>query len=243
MPVLALQGVRGGTGATSVTAALAWALHQLGESVIAMDLSPANQLRLHFNTPFAEVNGWMRAVLDGDSERPVALRYPDGPDFIPFGQLSGQERQNLPAMTAALMAPWPQSLPQLQAHYRWVLLDLPSDMPAWLLPLRAQADRLIRVLTADANCHLRLQQPQAEADLLYLLNQFNANSKVQQDLHQLWLSTLRNLIPLMIHRDEALSEALLMKQPLGEYRPHALATEEITTLANWLLMHVAKRPV
>jgi hypothetical protein len=25
---------------------------------------------------------------------------------------------------------------------------------------------------------------------------------------------------------------------VGEYRPHALASEEINTLANWLLLHV-----
>ena len=43
MPVLALQGIRGGTGTTSVTAALAWALQQLGESTLVIDWSPTNQ--------------------------------------------------------------------------------------------------------------------------------------------------------------------------------------------------------
>lgn len=42
MPVLALQGVRGGIGTTSVTAALAWALQQLDESVLVIDFSPDN---------------------------------------------------------------------------------------------------------------------------------------------------------------------------------------------------------
>ncbi len=35
MAILGLQGVRGGTGVTSITAALAWALQLLGESVLA----------------------------------------------------------------------------------------------------------------------------------------------------------------------------------------------------------------
>lgn len=64
MPVLALQGIRGGTGTTSVTAALAWALQQLGESTLVIDWSPTNQLRLHFNTPHSERCGWMRAALE-----------------------------------------------------------------------------------------------------------------------------------------------------------------------------------
>ncbi len=96
----------------------------------------------------------------------------------------------------------------------------------------------MQLLVADGNCHTRLHQPFTTRRPLYLLNLFNANSKVQQDLHQLWIGSLHSLIPLLIHRDEALSEALLNKQPLGEYRPHALASEEIVTLANWLIMYV-----
>lgn len=57
MPVIALQGMRGGIGTTSVTAALAWAFQQLGESVLAIDCSADNLLRLHFNTPFALARG------------------------------------------------------------------------------------------------------------------------------------------------------------------------------------------
>ncbi len=65
MPVIALQGLRGGMGTTSVTAALAWALQQLGESVLAIDFTPDNLLRLHFNTPFELARGWARAERDG----------------------------------------------------------------------------------------------------------------------------------------------------------------------------------
>lgn len=237
MPVLALQGIRGGTGTTSVTAALAWALQQLGESTLVIDWSPTNQLRLHFNTPHSERCGWMRAALDGDAQH-VALRYPDGPDFIPFGELNGEERARFYADPASFASDWLQHLTELKTQYRWVLLDLPGGEHPWLQPIYAQADRLVQLLVADGNCHTRLHQPFTTRRPLYLLNLFNDNSKVQQDLHQLWIGSLHSLIPLLIHRDEALSEALLNKQPLGEYRPHALASEEIVTLANWLIMYV-----
>lgn len=42
MPLIALQGVRGGTGATSLCAALGWALTALGESVLLIDGSPSS---------------------------------------------------------------------------------------------------------------------------------------------------------------------------------------------------------
>ncbi len=184
MPVLALQGIRGGTGTTSVTAALAWALQQLGESTLVIDWSPTNQLRLHFNTPHSERCGWMRAALDGDAQH-VALRYPDGPDFIPFGELNGEERARFYADPASFASDWLQHLTELKTQYRWVLLDLPGGEHPWLQPIYAQADRLMQLLVADGNCHTRLHQPFTTRRPLYLLNLFNANSKVQQDLHQL----------------------------------------------------------
>ncbi len=88
MPVIALQGLRGGMGTTSVTAALAWALQQLGESVLAIDFTPDNLLRLHFNTPFELARGWARAEQDGGGWQEGALRYCENLDFLPFGRLN-----------------------------------------------------------------------------------------------------------------------------------------------------------
>ena len=71
----------------------------------------------------------------------------------------------------------------------------------------------------------------------FLLNQFAASSRLQQDLHQLWLQSLNNLLPTFIHRDEALAA----KQPLGECNLQSLAAEEVMTLANWCLINVTER--
>lgn len=75
MAILGLQGVRGGTGVTSITAALAWALQLLGESVLAIDASPDNMLRFFFNTDIHHQDGWARALLDGRDWRDAGLRY------------------------------------------------------------------------------------------------------------------------------------------------------------------------
>lgn len=63
MAVLGLQGVRGGVGTTSVTAALAWSLQVLGESVLVIDACSDNLLRMSFNVDFTHANGWGRALL------------------------------------------------------------------------------------------------------------------------------------------------------------------------------------
>ena len=56
MAVLGLQGVRGGVGTTTITAALAWSLQMLGENVLVVDACPDNLLRLSFNVDFTPVS-------------------------------------------------------------------------------------------------------------------------------------------------------------------------------------------
>ncbi|KAA9000698.1 cellulose synthase operon protein YhjQ [Affinibrenneria salicis] len=232
MPVIALQGIRGGVGATALTAGLAWALHHPDEKVVALDLSPANQLGQHFNTPFGDTAGWLRAALGDDDARPGARRYRPGLDFIPCGELSAAERARFYRAPADILQPWlDQCLPALRRDYDWVLLDIPARLDAAALP---RVDRLIQVIMPDANCHLRLHRATPAPGGWYLINQFSLHSAAQQDLHQLWSVSLRRRVPLTVHHDEAVAEAMLHKQPLGEYRPQSLAAEELNALAVWL---------
>lgn len=241
MTVIALQGVRGGTGTSSLTAAFAWALSQLGESVIAVDLSPHNLLRMHFNMPFEQPRGWLRAAFDNGPWQQSALRYTPDLDFIPAGQLKESERLAFASQSARHSEAWAEQLAELKASYAWILLDLPAEDTPWTRAMLALADRVINVVVPDANCHIRLHQQTFPANTLFLLNQFSSVSKAQQDLHQLWFNSLHNLIPLTIHRDEAVAEALLNKQPLGEYRPQSLAAEGMVTFANWALINLREK--
>jgi cellulose synthase operon protein YhjQ len=238
MPIIALQGIRGGCGATSLSAALGWALNALQESVLLIDLSPANQLSAHFNLPLHHVVGWATARLEQQPWQQAAQRYQRGLDFLPFGALNPAQKLRL-ATTDDFAKPLLDVLPALKSQYNWIIFDFPADLSPWHSLLLDAADRLIQLLSLDANCQLRLHHLSLTPHTLFLINQFNANSVLQQDLHQLWISALQQLIPQVIHRDEALAEALMMKQPVGEYRPHALVSEEINTLANWLLLNVA----
>ncbi|MFP1920952.1 cellulose biosynthesis protein BcsQ [Lonsdalea quercina] len=241
MPIIAFQGIRGGTGTTALTSALAWALNQSGESVMALDFSPANQLGTHFNTPVSYCDGWMRATLDDGDWRENALRYLTGLDFMPFGRLDVDEQMRYQT-SSDFLQPWiDDRLNALRQDYRWILLDVPAQPLPLTQPLLHAADRMIRVITPDANCHLRLYHDLVDANHLYLINQFNVNRAVQRDLHQLWSSTLQSLLPVIVHQDEALSEAMMMKQPVGEYRPSSLAAEEVATLAAWLLLNVTEQ--
>ena len=116
---------------------------------------------------------------------------------------------------------WRDNVRQLIAGdpQRWILLDVPVGDGVLAQQALQLADNVFVLLNPDANCQVRLHQQTLPNDCRFLVNHYSSASQLQRDLHQLWLQTLSGLLPVVIHRDEALAEALAVKQPLGEYRP------------------------
>ncbi|EAM4773462.1 cellulose biosynthesis protein BcsQ [Salmonella enterica] len=240
MAILGLQGVRGGVGTTSLTAALAWALQILGENVLVIDASPDNLLRMSFNVDFVHQGGWARSLLDGQDWRDAGLRYTSQLDLLPFGQLTAQEREN-PQAWQETLGEIGSAIQALKAsgRYSWILLDLPYSASPLTGQLVSLCDHTLAIAQVDANCHIRLHQQALPAGAHILINDLRIGSQLQDDLYQVWLQSQRRLLPIVIHRDEAMAECMASKQPLGEYRSDSLAAEEVLTLANWCLLHDA----
>ncbi|EBY2611118.1 cellulose biosynthesis protein BcsQ [Salmonella enterica subsp. enterica serovar Stanley] len=240
MAILGLQGVRGGVGTTSLTAALAWALQILGENVLVIDASPDNLLRMSFNVDFVHQGGWARSLLDGQDWRDAGLRYTSQLDLLPFGQLTAQEREN-PQAWQETLGEIGSAIQALKAsgRYSWILLDLPYGALPLTRQLVSLCDHTLAIAQVDANCHIRLHQQALPAGAYILINDLRIGSQLQYDLYQVWLQSQRRLLPIVIHRDEAMAECMASKQPLGEYRSDSLAAEEVLTLANWCLLHDA----
>ncbi|EBC5718981.1 cellulose biosynthesis protein BcsQ [Salmonella enterica] len=240
MAILGLQGVRGGVGTTSLTAALAWALQILGENVLVIDTSPDNLLRMSFNVDFVHQGGWARSLLDGQDWRDAGLRYTSQLDLLPFGQLTAQEREN-PQAWQETLGEIGSAIQALKAsgRYSWILLDLPYGASPLTGQLVSLCDHTLAIAQVDANCHIRLHQQALPAGAHILINDLRIGSQLQDDLYQVWLQSQRRLLSIVIHRDEAMAECMASKQPLGEYRSDSLAAEEVLTLANWCLLHDA----
>ncbi|MDI5422512.1 cellulose biosynthesis protein BcsQ, partial [Salmonella enterica subsp. enterica serovar Kentucky] len=228
MAILGLQGVRGGVGTTSLTAALAWALQILGENVLVIDASPDNLLRMSFNVDFVHQGGWARSLLDGQDWRDAGLRYTSQLDLLPFGQLTAQEREN-PQAWQETLGEIGSAIQALKAsgRYSWILLDLPYGASPLTGQLVSLCDHTLAIAQVDANCHIRLHQQALPAGAHILINDLRIGSQLQDDLYQVWLQSQRRLLPIVIHRDEAMAECMASKQPLGEYRSDSLAAEEV----------------
>lgn len=205
-----------------------------------IDASPDNLLRMSFNVDFVHQGGWARSLLDGQDWRDAGLRYTSQLDLLPFGQLTAQERENPQA--------WQETLGEIGAaiqalkasgRYSWILLDLPYGASPLTGQLVSLCDHTLAIAQVDANCHIRLHQQALPAGAHILINDLRIGSQLQDDLYQVWLQSQRRLLPIVIHRDEAMAECMASKQPLGEYRSDSLAAEEVLTLANWCLLHDA----
>ncbi len=219
MTRLVLQGLRGGVGCTSLLAALGYALRQLGERVLLVDLCPDNLLRLHFNLPFADPAGWAT----GQPWETALYEIFEGLYLLPYGE------------TCHLAGEFPDKAIQsgLAGQVDWLLFDLPEKTAA----RHFQADLRLAVAMADAGCHALLYQQGLAGSQLLVVNQFDPASTLQRDVLAFWHSAFDPHLPLqVVHRDEAVPEALACKAPAGHHAPDSLAVQDIQTLATRCLM-------
>ena len=237
MTVVALQGIRGGTGVTSIAAGLAWALQQCGESVLVIDFSADNLLRLYFNMPFEQINGWARSSLDNLPWQDSIMTYTKGLSFLPYGKITDVERLKLLKEYEQNLVLCKKNILDLVAarRYDWIILDLPSEHLLLTECGIKLCDIVLLVLNPDVSCHARLHQQKRPEQCYFLMNKYASTSTLQKDLYQMWLQIVPDLLPLPIHHDETVAEALAMKKPLGEYCSYSLAAEEINALAKWCL--------
>mgnify|MGYP001041621437 FL=1 len=239
MPVIALQGIRGGVGVTSITAGLAWALQELNESVLVIDFTADNLLRLHFNMPFEQTEGWARSYQDKQDWKENIRAYNDQLSYVPFGKITQAEREYLEKEHQEAPDFWQKNLEDLltKNEYQWILLDLPSDSTLVTQQGLDIADIVFLVLNPDINSHIRLHQQKIPKHCYFLMNHYSPAKSLQKDLNELWHRLLPNFLPIILHSDEAIAESLAIKKPIGEYQAQSLIAKDISALANCCLNH------
>lgn len=92
MKRLLFVSLRGGCGATTVTANLAQALVKINKQVLAIDAVPENLLRLHLGLPYEERDGWAARVLSDDVWVEAGYQSPQGALLLPFGELETDQK-------------------------------------------------------------------------------------------------------------------------------------------------------
>ncbi|WP_353231458.1 cellulose biosynthesis protein BcsQ [Pseudomonas helleri] len=234
MIALSLQGIRGGVGTSSTLAALSYALSTLGQRVLVVDMCPENTLGLHFNLDYALPGGWASATLNNSPWYQDAWNIEPGLDVLPYGTLAVEQHLQLDTLLHDNPQLWAQRQTSLADSYDWVLFDLPQRLPGHASNPRC--DIALTVLNLDAASHVLLQPMRSSAARL-LINRFEPASQLQRDMLLLWQNHFgKHLLPIHLHADEAMAEALAKREPTGRYAPGSLIAQDLISLASWCLL-------
>ena len=249
MSVVGIVSMKGGVGKTSTTANLAYAMAaQLGpDRVTVIDLDPQNGLQWHFS-----VDSKGGAGVCGHSLRKtnwLSASIPSGFDVncIPYGAVRESDRKAFESLLVK-EPNWVGTQIERSGLDKdaLVLIDTPPGPSVYLKQVFACADLVLIVVLADAGSYATI--PAMESWLaemskvypntpsIYLINQVDRTESLNRDVAVLLQQHLgKRLLPIQIHRDEAIGEALAMQQPVLVYDPHGQASHDLVQLATWVL--------
>lgn len=244
MQTIAFISGKGGVGKTTLAANTAVALAQRKQKVLLIDLDPQNAQRLHLGMDPDEIAGLVR---EGISPAGI-FDSPFGISFIPFGRVSENELEEFEAglkIHPHWLADGIESL-KLQS-FDFIILDTPPGPGVYLRQAMLAAHRALAVVLADAASYATVariaslvqEYVAGRSDFLgmnLLINQMPTQSKLGHTVRNaLYANYARQMVPVVIHRDARVSQALAYERPVLEYEPGCKASLDIQYLADWLL--------
>ncbi|MCD0490911.1 cellulose synthase operon protein YhjQ [Chromobacterium violaceum] len=244
MAILSICGVRGGSGATALAAAIAWYREEQAQPTLAIDLCPQNLLRLHFGVPWSEQGGWRASLHAGCDWTESAWRIGGGHlALVPHGTCAARGPEPDAGWLSAELGKLERPAGDL------VLLDTPSWAGRGRDQAWTAASHVLAVLTADSvNCVLAVR---LEAELmargvsrdgiLFAISQFDPARKLDRDVERVLRRTLGSrLAPRPVTRDEVVREALAAGVPVSVFAPESQAVDDLRQLAMWLTVKLRR---
>jgi cellulose synthase operon protein YhjQ len=244
MKTVAFISGKGGVGKSTVTANLAVALAQRKKKVVILDLDPQNSQRLHLGLDSEEIAGLVREGIALSS----LFDSPFGVQFIPFGRASEEELEEF--RTELLHNPqWVrEKLLNLAAgQFDYAFIDTPPGATIYLEQALNAAQKAIVVLHADAGSFMTLPKIASLVDFYTgrrddflgvsrLINQMPSESRLAHEVRNaLAADNSAGLVPLAIHKDPSVAQALAYERPVLEYEPGSMASLDFQYLADWFL--------
>ena len=241
MKIILITGHGGAVGAKTATAGIVSSLRAQGIPVLALDLCPANLLRLHFGMNPEDGNGIARQILDNSPLENANYRNRNGIDFLPFGTLTREGYQRLLAYAEQhpdWMNPWLARL-DLPAE-TCLVCHAPLTSHALWRPLLGHA-RQLELFALDALTLLRMKQAVEgtqwlrATDSWWVVNGFDATCRLDRDAELVVRARYKNrLVPVTLHHDENHREALAQYSTIHAYAPSSQGAHDMTALALWL---------
>jgi cellulose synthase operon protein YhjQ len=240
-PMVAVFSLAGGVGKTCLVATLGRALAAFGERVLLADTATYGPLPLYFGSRDFKP-GVVRTFSPpgGENDAPVQVltlepeRYPgDGADE--HDPLLGELGRDGRGASRILV--------DIGTASRQVTRRLLLLRPTILIPILPDISSVATVRSLEAFLFNPANPPNRDRETgatFYLLNQFDASSPLHLDVRETLQQQLGDrLLPLVMRRSSAVSEALAEGTTVIDYAPGSAIAEDYMHLAGWLRSLVA----
>jgi cellulose synthase operon protein YhjQ len=231
-PILAVFSLAGGVGKTSLVATVGRALSSMGEKVLLTDTTSHGLLPFYFGASELR-QGTVRTFSppSGSTDAPIYLVSYDvdqkGSDEAAQGQLAEEIINNSKGTQRILL--------DLTVGSSWIVRRLSRMNPTILVPVAPDMNSVISLQTVEKffggvnDGDGRPLQP------YYVLNQFDTSLPLHLDVREVMRRQLGDrLLPFVIRRAPAVSEALAEGMTVVDYAPDAPVAEDYLNLATWL---------
>ncbi len=248
MKSVGIISMKGGVGKTTIAANLAIEFARLQPGpVAAIDLDPQNGLAWHFTGDAAALAGVCDAAVSRgslgqgwQSERNVSL--------FPFGSSDENQRLRFEGLLESdpdwLAMQLKMLAPQMRGGI--VVVDTPPGQSVYLHQTLDACDHLLMVAQADmaslatvADMESTLAPVMARRPHLvahYLFNQVEPGQPINDEVLALMAQRFGpRVIPLRVHRDESVAEALACHASVEAYDPSSQGRHDLEHLARHML--------
>ncbi|MFM0727344.1 cellulose biosynthesis protein BcsQ [Paraburkholderia strydomiana] len=243
MKTIAVVSTAGGTGRTTLSAALAVLLARRGAQVVALDFDPQNMLGVHLGIDGLAPAGLAQALLDETHAwHAHTWRNAEGVLFVPYGEVSLAHSARCDARLAAEPRWLASALAQLDLPRDGVVLIDTARYPSQQAAQALRCADLVLCVTppepaACATLVARLDDLRRDgATLRIIVNRLNPARDMQRDVLAMLAAALGDGLPLAqrVHLDVAMPESFARGTWLFDDAPHSQASHDLHGLANWL---------
>lgn len=231
-PVLAVFSLAGGVGKTSLVATVGRALSSMGEKVLLTDTTSHGLLPFYFGASELR-QGTVRTFSppSGSTDAPIYLVSYDidqkGSDDAAQEQLAEEIINNSRGTHRILL--------DLNVSSSWIVRRMSRLNPTILVPVAPDMNSVISLQTLEKFFGGVNDGDGHPLQPYYVLNQFDTSLPLHLDVREVMRRQLGDrLLPFVIRRAPAVSEALAEGMTVVDYAPDAPAAEDYLNLATWL---------
>ena len=231
-PILAVFSLAGGVGKTSLVATVGRALSSMGEKVLLTDTTSHGLLPFYFGASELR-QGTVRTFSppSGSTDAPIYLVSYDidhkGSDDAAQEQLTEEIINNSRGTHRILL--------DLNVSSSWIVRRMSRLNPTILVPVAPDMNSVISLQTLEKFFSGVNDGDGRPLQPYYVLNQFDTSLPLHLDVREVMRRQLgERLLPFVIRRAPAVSEALAEGMTVVDYAPDAPVAEDYLNLATWL---------